>query len=135
MRDIQGSIMTDSLSEARSIWIITEQSQFEPSRSRGSEDIGGLLRLSELAETSTQTKTAIPVETLKNEMGAFLKDLDDIFSHAEKQLEKQKTEMQLDEIVLSIEISAEGQISLLGIGGKTGGKGAISLKFKRKGGT
>jgi hypothetical protein len=124
--------MTDSLSEVRSIWIITEQSQFEPSRSRGIEDIGGLLRSTEFVETSSQIRTTVPVETLKNEMEAFLKDLDDIFSHAEKQLEQQKTEMQLDEIALSIEISAEGQISLLGIGGKTGGKGAISLKFKRK---
>jgi hypothetical protein len=39
--------------------------------------------------------------------------------------------MQLDEIELSVEINGEGQMSILGTGGKAGGKGAIKLKFKR----
>ncbi len=37
----------------------------------------------------------------------------------------------LDQIELGIEISSEGQISILGTGGKAGGRGAIKLNFKR----
>jgi len=39
--------------------------------------------------------------------------------------------MQLDEIELSVEISGEGEIKLMGTGGKAGSKGAIKLTFKR----
>ena len=42
--------------------------------------------------------------------------------------------MQLDELELTVEINGEGQVSLLGTGGKVGTKGAIKLKFKRKDG-
>jgi hypothetical protein len=122
------------MNKVRSIWIITEQRENGRTKgSRSNEDIGGRLKPTELIETSAQIRTTVPVETLKKEMEAFLSDIGEIFSHAEKKLEQEKTEIQLDEIGLSIEISVEGQISLLGIGGKTGSKGSISLKFKRKG--
>jgi hypothetical protein len=39
--------------------------------------------------------------------------------------------MHLDEIELSVEINGEGKVSLIGSGAKAGGKGAITLKFKR----
>jgi hypothetical protein len=39
--------------------------------------------------------------------------------------------MCLDEIELSVEIGAEGEIRLIGSGAKANGKGAIKLKFKR----
>jgi hypothetical protein len=42
--------------------------------------------------------------------------------------------MQLEELELAIEISGEGQVSLLGTGGKAGAKGAIKHKLKRTGG-
>jgi len=118
--------------EDNKIWLITDLPLSSVQGARGSEDVGGLLRQSQPTEPSVQIKTAIPVETLKKEMDIFLKDVGAIFSQAEQQLEKQETAMQLDEIELSIEINAEGQISLFGIGGKAGGKGAITLKFKRK---
>ena len=38
--------------------------------------------------------------------------------------------MELDEIELAVEVNTEGQLSLLGSGGKVGGKGAMTLKFK-----
>lgn len=37
----------------------------------------------------------------------------------------------LEEIELSLEVGAEGEIGLLGTGGKLSGKGSISLKLKR----
>ena len=48
------------------------------------------------------------------------------------QAEQLRTGMQLDEIELSVEINSEGKVSLFGIGGKAGGKGAMTLKFKRR---
>jgi hypothetical protein len=116
--------------EDREIWIITELPI--SSRYRSSGDTSGRLEPSQSTEPSTQLRSTIPVEKLKREMEAFLSDIGDIFAHSERQLEQQKTALQVDEIELSIEISAEGQVSLFGIGGKTGGKGAITLKLKRK---
>ncbi|MDF5711051.1 MAG: hypothetical protein PUP90_26115 [Nostoc sp. S4] len=40
--------------------------------------------------------------------------------------------MQLDEIELSVEISTEGEVKLIGNGAKAVSKGAIKLKFKRQ---
>jgi hypothetical protein len=37
----------------------------------------------------------------------------------------------LDEIELSVEISGEGEIKLMGTGGKAASKGAIKLTFRR----
>ncbi len=42
------------------------------------------------------------------------------------------SKMRLDEVELSVEINGEGQVSLFGVGGKAGGKGGMTFKFKRK---
>ena len=42
-----------------------------------------------------------------------------------------ETGIVLDGVELSIEISSEGQVSILGSGGKIEGKGGIKLSFKR----
>lgn len=39
--------------------------------------------------------------------------------------------MELEEIEVTVEVNAEGEISLMGSGVKTGGKGAMTLKFKK----
>ncbi|MGI8932655.1 hypothetical protein [Leptolyngbya sp. BC1307] len=39
--------------------------------------------------------------------------------------------LQLNEVELSVEINAEGKVSLIGSGGKFGSKGGITLKFVR----
>ena len=41
------------------------------------------------------------------------------------------TGLALEQVELSIEISSEGQVSILGTGGKLEGKGGIKLSFKR----
>ena len=40
--------------------------------------------------------------------------------------------MALEEVELMVEVNGEGQLSLLGTGGKAGAKGAMTLKFKAK---
>jgi len=90
-------------------------------------------------ETSPVSKNttvkSVSVDKLEEEMTSFLKNLSRIFDKAEQatQPNGQRTGLQLDEIELTIEISGEGEIKLWGLGGgKTGGKGAIALKFKRQ---
>ena len=63
-------------------------------------------------------------------MRHFLQSVGRIFNDAERQT-TQSPGMRLDEIELSVEINGEGEVKLLGTGGKAGGKGAIKLKFKR----
>lgn len=73
----------------------------------------------------------VSAEKLEQEMTRFLQVLGKVFNQAEKQA-KGNTAMQLDEIELSVEISGEGEVKLLGSGAKGGGKSAIKLTFKRK---
>ena len=128
------------------IWIVTEEisetsTTDETSTyrgARGSGDRGGLL-----GRENTENKivfdtpkgklviTRRPVEVskLKQEMREFLQAMREMLDEAEAPNSK----MQLDEVELSVEINGEGQISLFGIGGgKAGGKGAMTFKFKRK---
>ena len=73
----------------------------------------------------------VSAEKLEQEMTRFLQVLGKVFSQAENQA-KGNTAMQLEEIELSVEISGEGEVKLLGSGAKGGGKSAIKLTFKRK---
>lgn len=43
-----------------------------------------------------------------------------------------KKKLQLTEVSLAVEITGEGTLSILGTGGKLGGKGGITLKFARQ---
>ncbi|MGK7874665.1 MAG: hypothetical protein AB4426_15580 [Xenococcaceae cyanobacterium] len=110
----------------KNIWIITEET---PSGARdGGGDTGGLLGSEEESTERDRGAVRIPVEKLKQEMRDFLRVVGYIFSSAEQQ----QSDLELDELNLSVEINGEGRINLLGIGGKAGSKGAIQLKFKRK---
>ncbi|HEY9604237.1 MAG TPA: hypothetical protein V6C85_21660 [Allocoleopsis sp.] len=72
----------------------------------------------------------VKVQKLEEEMGHLMQVVERLFNRTQQQGNR-KPGMQLDEIELSVEINGEGQISILGNGGKAGGKGAIKLKFKR----
>jgi hypothetical protein len=75
-------------------------------------------------------ESRVKAEKLAGEMSQFVQVVSKILATVEQQVEPQAG-LQLDEITLSVEISGEGEIKLLGTGGKLGGKGAIELKFKR----
>ena len=76
-----------------------------------------------------QEKT-LTVAELEQRMSVFLQMVGRVFSSAEKEAKK-TSGMCLDEIELSVEIGAEGEIRLIGSGAKASGKSAIKLKFKR----
>ena len=72
----------------------------------------------------------IKAGTLAVQMSQFVGVVNSLFSHVQKQVQPQ-SELTLDEITLTVEITGEGEIKLLGTGVKAAGKGAIELKFKR----
>ncbi|MBE9216536.1 hypothetical protein IQ247_28405 [Plectonema cf. radiosum LEGE 06105] len=125
--------MPETIETPKKIWIITEDTsipiQDDNQGSRdGSRDIGGIIGRGRKEIAITQRKP-VEVARLKEEMKGFLQAMREMLDDADEPSSK----MQLDEVELSVEINGEGQISLLGIGGgKAGGKGAMTFKFKRK---
>ena len=100
------------------IWIVTDDTIQESETQRSYREI-------------YQAKgVKISVNSLEQKMSQFLQSVNRLFHQAEQQI-THSSGIQLDEIQLSIEISGEGEIKLIGSGGKAGGKGAIVLKFKR----
>jgi hypothetical protein len=138
--------MSEEISTPNTIWIITEEvaetstTTSETSTVRGardSRDMGGIIgrkTAEEIVLTTEKGKVVIskrkPVEVtkLKEQMKGFLQAMREMLDEADEPDSK----IQLDEVEVSVEINGEGQVSLLGIGGKAGGKGSMTFKFKRK---
>ncbi|MBU7582855.1 MAG: hypothetical protein KAF91_08085 [Nostoc sp. TH1S01] len=85
----------------------------------------------EVKEPPSTKGDAVPVsaQKLEQNMTQFLQLVGRLFSRAEQQA---SSKMQLEEIELSVEISGEGEVKLIGSGAKASGKGAIKLTFKRQ---
>ncbi|MBD2409969.1 hypothetical protein FACHB389_28435 [Nostoc calcicola FACHB-389] len=139
--------MSAENSTPKAIWIITEETAQTLSTTsetlrnsggaRSSGDTGGLLGVETTEEIVVSqkkgeiviTRHKVEVTKLKQEMKGFLQAMREMLDEADQPDSK----MQLDEVELSVEVNGEGQISLFGIGGgKAGGKGAMTFKFKRK---
>jgi NTP pyrophosphatase (non-canonical NTP hydrolase) len=116
-----------------SLWFVTEiaaEESVEVAESgRSSEDVGGGFGSSLVQQTrkSLTQRVQVNVEDLKREIGNLLGVVGDVFDQA-----RNETGLSLEEVELSIEVSSEGQISILGSGGKIGGSGGIKLSFKRQ---
>ncbi|MBW4612433.1 MAG: hypothetical protein KME21_03985 [Desmonostoc vinosum HA7617-LM4] len=75
---------------------------------------------------------AVSTIALETRMKEFIATIGKIFRNAEQQA-LQENGMYLDEVELSVEVSAKGEIKLIGTAGISGeNKGAIKFKFKRK---
>ena len=77
-------------------------------------------------KTLTQ-RVRVDAEDLKREIGNLLVVVGDVFDRA-----LNETGLCLEEVELSIEVSSEEQISILGRCGKIGGTGGIKLSFERQ---
>lgn len=118
------------------IWIVTDEPQISiPDGTRG-----GIGRGSDWGEETGREYSGskgvgdavrVSAQKLEQEMTHFLQVVGTLFKNAENQA-KVNSGMQLSEIELSVEISGEGQVKLIGNGAKAGGKGAIKLTFKRQ---
>lgn len=114
------------------LWVVAEtESEVEESGSRDSGYTGptfrdGADRVTEKLISITRKRVPVDVALLKNQMNGMLQVVNELFNQAEVQ-----TQMQLEEVELKVEINAEGQLSLVGNGGKLGNTGGITLKFSR----
>lgn len=75
-----------------------------------------------------QQRVPVSVQRLKQQVNQLLNLLTEVFDQADRQ---PQANIELDEIELTVEVNAEGQLGILGNGGKVGSKGGITLKFKR----
>ncbi len=105
-------------SNVETIWIVTDDASQVSEAQRS------------YREVAQEKGVKVPVPALEQKMSRFLKSVSRIFHQAEQETQK-NSGMQLEEIELSVEISGEGEIKLMGTGGKAASKGAIKLKFKR----
>jgi len=106
------------------LWIVTEVTDSEVAGTRSSGDRGASFSVG--SEKVTTKRTPVDVAALKVQMEGLLRVVGELFAVSSEQ-----QGLRLDEVELSVEINAEGQVSLIGNGGKLGNRGAIKLKLKR----
>lgn len=68
----------------------------------------------------------VPVSAIRFQMDGLLKAVDQIFAQVDR-----RGGLVLDEVELTVDINAKGQVRILGSGAEVGSTGAIKLKFKR----
>lgn len=115
------------------LWVVVEteavEETIEITGERSGKDTGGGFGVPDAVEavrTLSRKRVSLDAQALKVQMENMLAIVNDLFDQANLQ-----TGLQLDEVELSVEINAEGQISLVGNGGKLGNTGGITLKFTR----
>ncbi len=118
------------------LWVVAETTEeieetVEVEGRRSGGDRGGGFgipgRVFESAQVIAKHKRVpLDAKALKAQMQGMLSVVNELFDQTTTQ-----TGLQLDEVELSVEINAEGQLSLVGNGGKLGNKGGIKLKFVR----
>lgn len=127
--------MTNEIIDDNTLWVVAEaevvEETVEIEGRRSGVDTGGGFgpsrRVFEAAQTIAQRKRVpLDAKALKAQMQGMLTVVNELFDQASS-----RTGLQLNEVELSVEINAEGQISLVGSGGKLGNKGGITLKFVR----
>ncbi len=118
------------MSDQETLWIVVEEPIVEQKPVKGareSVDVGGTFdNVPEKITNIFRQRVPVDAAALKSQMSGLLKVVGGLFEEAEQQ-----TGMQLNEVTLSVEINGEGQVSLVGTGGKLGNKGGITLKFTR----
>jgi len=111
------------------IWIVTDDTAVSSVSRDAKGDWGDEMQPRSFAAKGVK----LNVLELQQRMADFLQMVGHIFQQAEQQAVNLTTahgKLQLDEVELAVEISAEGEVKLIA-SAKATGKGAIKLKFKR----
>jgi hypothetical protein len=118
--------------ERQGLWFVTDVETSETVKvvegGRGAEDVGGGFGSSavQAVRKSLTQRVQVSADELKRQIGNLVAVVGDVFDQA-----RGDSGLSLEQVELSIEISSEGQVSILGSGGKLEGKGGIKLSFKR----
>ena len=72
-------------------------------------------------------RAEVPVETFRKRVNGFVDSMRDVITGIPDAL----GQYQLDQVTVSVEVSAKGQISLLGSGGELAGKSGLTFTFTR----
>jgi hypothetical protein len=73
----------------------------------------------------------VSAEDLRNRVSSFLDSMGDVVA----KLPGGFGDFTMDTVTLTAEVSAKGQVSLLGTGAEVAGKGGITFTFRRAGAT
>ena len=106
------------------IWVVTDETDEVPLSTEGQRGWGEEVR----KRISRFKEVRLPVSQLEQNMTQFLKMVGRLFKQVNQEVNS--SDMKLEEVELSVEISVEGELKLVA-GGKASGKGAITLKFVR----
>ena len=109
------------------IWLVTEAS--DPKAIGTQRGLGNVVRNQIRGRLDSLKEVKLSVTDLETNMNRFLQLVGRLFQQADQQ-SKSGSVMQLKEVELQVEVSAEGEVKLIA-GGKATGKGAITLKFER----
>jgi hypothetical protein len=118
--------------EREGLWFVTDVETSESVKvvegGRGSEDVGGGFGSSavEAVRKSLTRRVQIDADDLKRQIGNLTSVVTDVFDQT-----RGETGLSLDQVELWIEVSSEGQVSIIGTGGKLEGRSGIKLSFKR----
>ncbi len=124
------------MTDENELWIVAEtevvvEKEIEVEGRRSGGDRGGGFNLPRQVFEAEETvvkrdRVSVSATKVKAQMKSMIAIVNDLFDDA-----SERTGLQLDEVELSVEINAEGNVSLLGSGGKLGSKGGMKLKFVR----
>jgi hypothetical protein len=120
------------MTEAATLWVLTEteaevSAEKEGQRSGGDRGGGFGLPIPGMADSiPRRQRVSLDAQALQAQMTSLLAVVNDLFTQADL-----TTGLQLQEVELSVDINAEGQISLVGNGGKLGNQGGIKLRLTR----
>ena len=81
---------------------------------------------SKIAKSSKRKRVPLDAQALKNQMQGLLNVVNDLFEQTSVE-----TGLQLTKVQLTAEINAEGQVSIVGNGGKISNSGGITMTFSR----
>ena len=116
------------MAEEKGIWIITAEdtnsaTKMKANKSRSFWD-------DDLQSASEEEAGFISVETLQQNLSAFLANIDETLEKVNTT--DLKSGFKIEEIELSVGVNGQGKIGLSAIGVQAGGNAGIKLKLKRK---
>jgi hypothetical protein len=105
----------------------------------GRRDMGGgwgteprRSRVDAIAQTFKRSRVSVDAGQLKSQLQELVTTVNTLFDTTQPNpIVEPAQGLQLEEITLSVQVNAKGQLSILGTGGEIGGSGGITLKFVR----